>query len=206
VSEEQSRKKSGHRPRCKGTTAAGRRCRNHAKDGSRLCGSHSGQSGRGSKLTDERIETFLKLIRAGSWMKVAAARADLGESTVHRWLSRGEQHEKQGGESEFREFRDRYARACADAELRLLAQIHRRIEAVDPRSASIRDILDFMARRYPDRWSSRGTNPPDEVPRRNEMRTAKSIGLDKLSVDELEQLLKLREKMGGDSDETLDLD
>lgn len=45
--------------------------------------------GRPSKLTDERADTILQAVEQGSYLKVAAAAAGVGEATLHRWLADG---------------------------------------------------------------------------------------------------------------------
>lgn len=47
------------------------------------------RAGRPSKLTDERADTILQAVEQGSYLKVAAAAAGVGEATLHRWLADG---------------------------------------------------------------------------------------------------------------------
>jgi transposase-like protein len=45
--------------------------------------------GRPSKLTEERADAILQSVEQGSYLKVAALSAGVGESTLHRWLANG---------------------------------------------------------------------------------------------------------------------
>lgn len=49
-----------------------------------------GAPGANPKLTDEKAEAICRLLRGGAFMKTAAESVGVDESTVHRWLRKGQ--------------------------------------------------------------------------------------------------------------------
>lgn len=75
--------------------------------------------GQPSKLTPERKAKFVNALKVGNSVECSARFAGLGESTVHRWLARGE-HETTG---QYREFWEETAEARATAETAAVSYI-----------------------------------------------------------------------------------
>ncbi len=101
--------------------------------------------GRPSKLTPERQERIVELIRAGNYMEIAAQAAGIDVSTLYRWLQRGEKARS----GKYRQFRDAVMRARVEAEARAVVVVQK--AALDDwRAASW-----WLERAFPDRWGRR---------------------------------------------------
>lgn len=116
-------------------------------------------SGRKSKLTPEIKDEFVRLISSGVYMRQACEFIGVAEQTVYNWMARGsnellrlENNPKSKvskKEEPFVEFFQAVKKADTQAEIR----------AVTYWQAAIKDdwraAREFLARRYPDRWSPR---------------------------------------------------
>lgn len=101
--------------------------------------------GRPSKLTPERQERIVELIRAGNYMEIAAQAAGIDVSTLYRWLQRGEKARS----GPYRQFRDAVMRARVEAEARAVVVVQK-AALTDWRAASW-----WLERAFPDRWGRR---------------------------------------------------
>ena len=113
--------------------------------------------GRHSKLTEEREKLILEEIRAGSFHKIACQRAGISDSTFRNWMNRGKKELERVAQSPRRRIRRKEriytdffqnvlkAEAFSESEL---VKLWRRAAPEDWRAAA-----EFLARRYPERWS-----------------------------------------------------
>lgn len=76
--------------------------------------------GRRPKLTPERQAAILEALAGGSFLATAAQYAGVDESTVHRWMRRGEDAD---APARFRQFRKAVSKALAVDEVRDVALI-----------------------------------------------------------------------------------
>lgn len=112
-----------------------------------------------SKLTKELREAFVKYLSTGAYIKQVCEFLNLGESTVHLWLSRGRAEKNRlesnprakmrESERPYVEFLDEVTKASNVAEIRAVGHWQNAM-GKDWRAAR-----DFLARRYPDRWSQK---------------------------------------------------
>jgi hypothetical protein len=92
---------------------------------------------RPTKLTPDVEERILLGLRAGNFLKVAAAAAGVGEATLHRWLA--------DRRPPYRAFDAAVRKAIAESEVLLVG----RIAQVAPQSPGV--ALRLLERRYPQR-------------------------------------------------------
>lgn len=116
-------------------------------------------SGRKSKLTPEVKDEFVRLISQGVYIRQACEFIGIAEATVYNWMARGSNEllrlennpkarlTKQ--ESIYVEFFRAVKKADTQAEVRAITYWQAAIKD-DWRAAR-----EFLARRYPDRWSPR---------------------------------------------------
>ena len=112
--------------------------------------------GRPSLLTPERQEHIVRLVRAGSYLNVAAQHAGIGRSTLMLWLQRGRAaaalrdagEELPDSELLYLDFLDAVTRADTEAEV-TAATAWRAAFTTDWRAAR-----DYLVRRHPDRWAA----------------------------------------------------
>ena len=71
--------------------------------------------GRPSKLTPERMEQIVSVVRAGNYLEVAARYAGISTTTLYRWLQTADDPD---ADDIYREFRDAVESARAAAEIR----------------------------------------------------------------------------------------
>jgi len=76
-------------------------------------------AGRPSKLTPEVQTEIVRSLKAGSYLDVAAEFAGIDETTLYRWLKRGEKAKS----GRYFEFRQAVTRAKAAAEVRAVGHI-----------------------------------------------------------------------------------
>jgi hypothetical protein len=95
---------------------------------------------RPTKLTPEASERICEALRDGAPRAVAAEAADVGDSTLYRWLERGDRARS----GRFREFWEAVRAAEAEAMTRALRVVWQAIEAGDGRLA-----MEFLSRRWP---------------------------------------------------------
>jgi hypothetical protein len=105
---------------------------------------------RPSKLTPEVRERIVQAILAGNYFETACQFAGVATATGYEWLARGEgRDQRRPRNREFAEFAEAVGQAEAQAEVHTVALIRQGLPD-NPRLA-----LDFLARRYPDRWGGR---------------------------------------------------
>lgn len=108
--------------------------------------------GRRSALTPERQETICQLIRAGNYIRTAAAQAGLTETTIYAWSRRGQADIDAGNEnSPHAQFHLALMRAEAQSEALRVVRIQRAGEQ------DWRADAWFLERRFPERWAARPT-------------------------------------------------
>lgn len=113
--------------------------------------------GRRPMLTPELSARIVEVVKAGSYLKVAAQHAGIGNSTLMLWLARGRKaladHEAHGTEvpateQRYVDFLEAVTRAETHAEV-LAATAWRAAFRDDWRAAR-----DYLVRRHPDRWAA----------------------------------------------------
>lgn len=117
-------------------------------------------AGRNTKLTEEVQGEFTRLISLGMFVRQACEFIGVSEQTIYNWLARGsaevlrlENNPRSkviAKEKPFVEFFKAVKKAENMAEVRSVTQWQNAIRDGDWRAAK-----DFLARRYPDRWSPR---------------------------------------------------
>jgi hypothetical protein len=144
------------------------------------------------KLTPELQRDICDAIRAGVRPETAATYSGIGARTYYRWMAQGR---AQDAEPCFEEFVDQVELALAEWEARDVLVIGEAAKT-DWRAAAWR-----LERRLPKVYGKRErheiANADDGSFR---ITAAPSFDPDKLTVDELEQLLALTEKAAGDED------
>jgi hypothetical protein len=114
---------------------------------------------RNSKLTPELQEELLKLIGAGAYIRQACEFVGISEASVYLWISRGSKEilrmetdakaKPSAKEKAYVEFYYAFKKAENASEMRAIA-IWQQTMSDDWRAAK-----EFLARRFPDRWSPR---------------------------------------------------
>src|SRR5262249_29102627 len=109
--------------------------------------------GRKSKLTPERQEKILGALLAGNLFSTACRYAGIAEQTGYEWLARGEGKDPRGRTKAtvYAKFAEAVRGAEARAEVHAVAIVWQGF-ADNPRLA-----LDFLGRRYPERWGPNQT-------------------------------------------------
>jgi transposase len=77
---------------------------------------------RPTKLTPQKHERIVELIRAGNYAETAATIAGIGKQTYYTWMQKGEGPKAR---SPYREFRDAVLAAKAEAEARMVTVVQR---------------------------------------------------------------------------------
>lgn len=106
--------------------------------------------GRGapSKLTEVLQKKIVKLVREGNYFSVVARVCQLDPTTIHRWYDTGEAECKAGKtEGKYYEFYLAVSAAEAQCEADLIRYLK------DHSRKDTRAVLEFLARRYPERWA-----------------------------------------------------
>ena len=113
--------------------------------------------GRSSKLTEEREKLILEEIRAGSYLPIVCQLAGISIDTYYNWMNRGKKELERVAQSPGRRVR-RSERKYVNFYLNVLEaeafsedeliKLWRRAAPKDWRAAA-----EFLARRYPERWS-----------------------------------------------------
>lgn len=116
-------------------------------------------SGRKSKLTPEVKDEFVRLISTGVYIRQACEYIGISEATVYNWMARGSNEllrldnnpkaRPNKKESIYADFFQAVKKADTQAEVRAITYWQAAIKD-DWRAAR-----EFLARRYPDRWSPR---------------------------------------------------
>ena len=117
-------------------------------------------AGRNTKLTEEVQNEFTRLIAQGIFVRQACEFIGVSEQTIYNWMARGStevlrlennpRSKLLAKEEPFVEFFKAVKKAENTAEVRSVTQWQNAIRDGDWRAAK-----DFLARRYPDRWSPR---------------------------------------------------
>jgi hypothetical protein len=102
--------------RCTATTATGRQCRNPARPGGELCGTHLRRAQ--SAFTPERAALLVAALGAGNAQAPAARAVGIGERTLREWLRLGRL-----GREPFADFARRVETARMEGEVRQVTQI-----------------------------------------------------------------------------------
>jgi hypothetical protein len=117
-------------------------------------------AGRNTKLTEEVQNEFTRLIAQGIFVRQACEFIGVSEQTIYNWMARGSaevlrlennpRSKPLAKEAPFVEFFRQVKKAENTAEVRSVTQWQNAIRDGDWRAAK-----DFLARRFPDRWSPR---------------------------------------------------
>ncbi len=117
-------------------------------------------AGRNTKLTEEVQGEFTRLIAQGMFVRQACGFIGVSEQTIYNWMARGSaevlrlennpRSKLLTKEKPFVDFFKAVRKAETQAEVRSVTQWQNAIRDGDWRAAK-----DFLARRYPDRWSPR---------------------------------------------------
>ncbi|OFV81539.1 MAG: hypothetical protein A2W26_04960 [Acidobacteria bacterium RBG_16_64_8] len=133
--------------KCAGITKQGVRCKAHPVRGRKHCRAHGPRTptgkhagGQPTKCTPELVEEILSYILIGLPLYRAAEAAGIGRSTLFHWRVRGER-----GEEPYAQFLDAFRAREAIIQRTALSLFWQR--------ASGRDILSFLARRFPEDWT-----------------------------------------------------
>jgi transposase len=134
--------------------------------------------GRPVTLTRQTARQSLETVRAGNYVDVACAQAEVSRSTLYRWLWRAkaeEQRVAQGGQPNEREqrfvrFRDAFEQSRAEAEVTAALVLRQAtlIRKVLPDGTELtcpqpdgRLALTYLARAFPKQWGHRATGEDD---------------------------------------------
>jgi hypothetical protein len=110
-------------------------------------------SGRKTKLTEEVQSSFTGLIAQGIFVRQACEFVGISEQTIYNWMARGSAEIKARPikkEAPYVSFFQQVKKAENTSEIRSVTQWQNAIKDGDWRAAK-----DFLARRFPDRWSPR---------------------------------------------------
>ena len=97
---------------------------------------------RPTKLTDSVQQRIVSAVAAANYYEAAAAYGGVDYRTLLRWMQRGEKAK----DGIYRQFCQAVRQAEADSEVAIVATVRQSIPD-NPRLG-----LDFLARRFPDRW------------------------------------------------------
>lgn len=132
---------------CAGINKNGKRCKARAAQGKKYCARHGVKTrtsnnarGRPTKYSSELAEEIFTYILIGMPLYRACEAVGIGRRTLYDWVTRGE-----AGEEPYAEF-------LAIFRTREALQIRTSLSLFWQR-ATARDILSFLARRYPEDWS-----------------------------------------------------
>lgn len=110
------------------------------------------------RMTPEKVEAFLKLIRLGNYSETAATAAGISPRTVRYWLRRGQAEQErlectvgaapQPDEVRYHEFYLRVTEANAQAESILVG-----FACKAAQEGNIKAVLEVLSRRFPRRWA-----------------------------------------------------
>lgn len=105
-------------------------------------------AGRPTLLTPERQEKIVGAIREGNYFVAACRAAGISELTGYEWLRRGTNRARNRPTNElFARFAKAVAEAEAAAELKIVGEWRSKVPG------SWEAAKEFLARRYPERWS-----------------------------------------------------
>lgn len=102
--------------------------------------------GRPCKLDPERHAALVAALEAGAYRETAARGANIGVSTLYRWLEQGEADHEDGRESAFRELWEAATRAEAVAEHEALDRV------LTAGREDWRAAAWYLERKAPGRW------------------------------------------------------
>jgi len=113
------------------------------------------KTGRPTKLTKQVKDAILLAVTAGNFLTVAAAYAGIAETTLYKWIERGE-----AGEQPFKEFAESLKKARANAEVQSVALIRKAANGGTWQAAAW-----YLERSAHNRWGRQRielTTPADE--------------------------------------------
>jgi transposase len=96
------------------------------------------------KFTKGRRKVILNSLKSGNYATTAAASAGIAQKTYYEWLKRGRAEGAEEDDPEYFEFVQAVEKAEAYAEAQAVAAIKR--------SDDWRAHMEYLARRFPDRW------------------------------------------------------
>lgn len=106
--------------------------------------------GRETLLTEQVKQKIVQAISAGNYFETACKYAGIGIATGYEWLARGEGRSRNRPCSAvYAEFAEAIRQAEGQCEVHAVARVQQAIPE-NPRLG-----LDFLARRFPDRWGNR---------------------------------------------------
>ena len=161
--------------------------------------------GRSSKLTPEREAAILEAVRNGASYAAAAAAAGVSEATVHRWRKRG----AAARTGRHRQFVDALALAEAIGEANAAAAVVAAftLPTVETREKSLpgggiertvierppdaRLALEWLARRFPERWNPRHRIVMEHATIREALAALDMDALDAADLAKIEEILDL---------------
>ncbi len=159
---------------------------------------HGGRVGAPLKLTQEIQDTIVKFIRAGSYLETAARAAGISKVTLYSWMNRAHR-----GEPDFILFMNSVEKAMAEVEI---AQVAGLLQAGGEHWQA---RAWWLERTKSKKFGRQVRVEGDEDNPLNVRVEDKRIDLDKLSVEELRELKRLRAKVrvsDDDEDENGDED
>lgn len=99
------------------------------------------------KLTRDRIERIVALIRSGCFVSTACAQAGVSRRTYYDWKKKGKEAADEQKNNIYTEFLEAVEMADADIEVALVSQISS--------ESNWRAKLEILKRRFPERWGDR---------------------------------------------------
>jgi transposase len=92
--------------------------------------------GRPTKLTPERMEQLVNLVRAGNYIEQACCAVGISKSSYYVWKARGEEDKEAGNDTEYSQFMDAMNRAESEAEALCITTITKAEKDGDWRAAA----------------------------------------------------------------------
>ena len=139
---------------------------------------------RKSKLTPQRQQRICEALRAGNTRAASAAYGGIDESTLYRWIARGEAATR----GAYSEFRKAIKEAESAAEIRNVALIQKAAQETWTAAAW------WLERRKPDDWARRETRRiegHDGGPVKTQQQHTTQYDLESLDTDQLTALVDL---------------
>lgn len=131
-------------------------------------------------LSLEVMNKICDLVRNGNHLNVSAGECGVDPEVVYSWMTRGKE-----GKVGFEEFYKRVTQAQAEHESRLVDLWQNHFDK------DYKAIRDFMARRYPNRWSEKS-----RVEHTGENGGPIKIDVASLSEEELDSMRQMVKKLG----------
>lgn len=99
--------------------------------------------GRETKLTPERHQKIVEILRAGNYRSVAAGYVGVSEQTLNAWMEKGKR-----GIDLYQRFREDVLKAEHEAEIRNVGHINNAAQK------EWRAAKDWLETKHPERWAS----------------------------------------------------